>query len=240
MMFVGCFSINSSHYYNIGVIYDISWIRACHLLYKIKSLIVQLYFCICCRSIFNIFACFSFSVLGSPKDLVTKDVTESSFAVFWTAAPGNVRHYRVTWKSLFSDEAGEKTVPGDVTTTVLEGLTPETRYTVSVYAAYGLGEGEPLVGVETTDGKSIPTHIMLPAKEQHTFPPTPSLRGAPHSELTSGHAKKWSYIILNGQNRGNFEFVSYCKLWLYFQTFCIYMFLYELLVWVSVIWLSKV
>ncbi|XP_060790300.1 collagen alpha-1(XII) chain isoform X3 [Neoarius graeffei] len=90
-------------------------------------------------------------VLGSPKDLVTKDVTESSFAVFWTAAPGNVRHYRVTWKSLFSDEAGEKTVPGDVTTTVLEGLTPETRYTVSVYAAYGLGEGEPLVGVETTD-----------------------------------------------------------------------------------------
>ncbi|XP_017331753.1 collagen alpha-1(XII) chain isoform X3 [Ictalurus punctatus] len=90
-------------------------------------------------------------VLGSPKDLVTKDVTESSFAVFWTAAPGKVRHYRVTWKSLFSDEAGEKTVPGDVTTTVLEGLTPETRYKVSVYAAYGLGEGEPLVGEETTD-----------------------------------------------------------------------------------------
>ncbi|KAK3562956.1 hypothetical protein QTP86_011711 [Hemibagrus guttatus] len=90
-------------------------------------------------------------VLGSPKDLVTKDVTESSFAVFWTAAPGNVRHYRVTWKSLFSDEAGEKTVPGDVTTTVLEGLTPETRYMVSVFAAYGLGEGEPLVGEETTD-----------------------------------------------------------------------------------------
>ncbi|GAA6109498.1 collagen alpha-1(XII) chain isoform X1 [Tachysurus ichikawai] len=90
-------------------------------------------------------------VLGSPTDLVTKDVTESSFAVFWTAAPGNVRHYRVTWKSLFSNEAGEKTVPGDVTTTVLEGLTPETRYKVSVFAAYGLGEGEPLMGEETTD-----------------------------------------------------------------------------------------
>ncbi|TSO25219.1 Collagen alpha-1(XII) chain [Bagarius yarrelli] len=90
-------------------------------------------------------------VLGSPKDLVTKDVTESSFAVLWTAAPGNVQHYRVTWKSLFSDEAGEKTVPGDVTTTILEGLTPETRYKVSVFAAYSLGEGEPLVGEETTD-----------------------------------------------------------------------------------------
>ncbi|KAF5909696.1 collagen alpha-1(XII) chain-like isoform X4, partial [Clarias magur] len=90
-------------------------------------------------------------VLGSPKDLVTKDVTESSFAVLWTAASGNVRRYRVTWKSLFSEEAGEKTVPGDVTSTVLEGLTAETRYKVSVYAAYSLGEGEPLVGEETTD-----------------------------------------------------------------------------------------
>ncbi|XP_012693541.2 collagen alpha-1(XII) chain isoform X2 [Clupea harengus] len=89
--------------------------------------------------------------LGSPKDLVTKDVTDTSFAVSWTAALGNVRRYRVTWKSLFTDEAGEKTVPGDVTTTVLDGLTPETRYMVSVYAAYGHGEGEPLVGEETTD-----------------------------------------------------------------------------------------
>ncbi|KAL2099144.1 hypothetical protein ACEWY4_005624 [Coilia grayii] len=89
--------------------------------------------------------------LGSPKDLITKDVTDTSFVVSWTAAPGNVRRYRVTWNSLFTNEAGEKTVPGDVTTTLLDGLTPETRYKVSVYAAYGHGEGEPLVGEETTD-----------------------------------------------------------------------------------------
>ncbi|XP_071774299.1 collagen alpha-1(XII) chain-like isoform X1 [Centroberyx gerrardi] len=89
--------------------------------------------------------------LGSPKDLVTKDVTDTSFAVSWTAAPGNVRHYRLKWKSLISEEAGEKTVRGDITETVLEGLTPETRYQVSVYAGYGHGEGEPLVGEETTD-----------------------------------------------------------------------------------------
>ena len=101
-------------------------------------------------------AAFSHAELGSPKDLVTKDVTDTSFAVSWTAALGNVQRYRVTWKSLFTDEAGEKTVPGDVTTTVLDGLTPETRYMVSVYAAYGHGEGEPLVGEETTDGKLIP------------------------------------------------------------------------------------
>ncbi|ROL42797.1 Collagen alpha-1(XII) chain [Anabarilius grahami] len=89
--------------------------------------------------------------LGSPSNLVTSDVTESSFVASWTAAPGKVRLYRVTWKSLFSEEAGEKTVPGDITTTVLDGLTPETRYKVSVYAAYSRKEGQPLHGEETTD-----------------------------------------------------------------------------------------
>ncbi|XP_039506999.1 collagen alpha-1(XII) chain isoform X1 [Pimephales promelas] len=89
--------------------------------------------------------------LGSPSNLVTSDVTESSFVASWTAAPGNVRLYRVTWKSLFSEEAGEKTVPGDMITTVLDGLTPETRYKVSVYAAYSHNEGQPLHGEETTD-----------------------------------------------------------------------------------------
>lgn len=93
--------------------------------------------------------------LGSPRDLVTRDVTDTSFLVTWAAAPGNVRRYRITWKSLFSDEVGEKTVAGDTTATVLEGLTPETRYQVSVFAGYGRGEGQPLVGEETTDGKLL-------------------------------------------------------------------------------------
>uniref|UniRef100_A0A8C2Z6A7 Collagen type XII alpha 1 chain n=1 Tax=Cyclopterus lumpus TaxID=8103 RepID=A0A8C2Z6A7_CYCLU len=95
-------------------------------------------------------------VRGSPH-LVTKDVTDTSFAVSWAAAPGKVRQYRIRWKSLFTEEAGEKTIPGDATATVLEGLTPETRYQVSVFAGYGRGEGQPLVGEETTDKKSFST-----------------------------------------------------------------------------------
>ncbi|XP_041721920.1 collagen alpha-1(XII) chain [Coregonus clupeaformis] len=89
--------------------------------------------------------------LGSPKDLVTSDVTDTSFAASWTAALGNVKMYRIRWKSMYSDESGEKTVPGDVTNTVLEGLIPETLYQVSVVAAYGRGDGGPLTGQETTD-----------------------------------------------------------------------------------------
>lgn len=93
--------------------------------------------------------------LGSPRDLITSDVTDSSFMVSWSAAPGRVRQYRVHWMSLFSDESGDVTVPGDVTSTLLEGLSPETRYQVSVFAAYNIGEGEPLVGEETTDGTMV-------------------------------------------------------------------------------------
>ncbi|XP_052379346.1 collagen alpha-1(XII) chain-like isoform X14 [Oncorhynchus keta] len=89
--------------------------------------------------------------LGSPRDLVTSDVTDTSFAASWTAAPGNVKMYRIRWKSLYSDESGEKTVPGDVNNTVLDGLTPETLYQVSVVASYGRGDGDPLTGQETTD-----------------------------------------------------------------------------------------
>uniref|UniRef100_A0A4W5MSK6 Collagen alpha-1(XII) chain n=1 Tax=Hucho hucho TaxID=62062 RepID=A0A4W5MSK6_9TELE len=86
--------------------------------------------------------------LGSPRDL---DVTDTSFAASWTAALGNVKMYRIRWKSLYSDESGEKTVPGDVTNTVLDGLTPETLYQVSVVASYGRGDGDPLTGQETTN-----------------------------------------------------------------------------------------
>lgn len=90
--------------------------------------------------------------VGSPRDLITSDVTDTSFMASWTAAPGRVRHYRVQWRSLFSEESGENMVHGDVTSSLLENLTPETRYQVSVFASYDRGDGEPLVGEETTDG----------------------------------------------------------------------------------------
>uniref|UniRef100_A0A3P9PBH8 Collagen, type XII, alpha 1b n=1 Tax=Poecilia reticulata TaxID=8081 RepID=A0A3P9PBH8_POERE len=90
---------------------------------------------------------------GPAKNLVTSDVSASSFRTTWTAAPGNVQAYKVRWKSLFSGEQGDKTVPGDETSTVLDGLSPETRYQVSVIAAYDHKDSEPLTGLETTDGE---------------------------------------------------------------------------------------
>lgn len=53
------------------------------------------------------------------------------------------------------------TTQGDTTATVLDGLTPETRYQVSVFAVYGHGEGQPLVGEETTDSKCLLTFYLV-------------------------------------------------------------------------------
>ncbi|XP_035811889.2 collagen alpha-1(XII) chain isoform X3 [Amphiprion ocellaris] len=107
--------------------------------------------------------------VGPPKDLVTSDVTDSSFAVSWTAAPGNVETYRVRWKSLFSEEAGEKTVPGHVTNTVLEGLSPETLYQVSVVATYGYKDSDPLTGQETTDASAAAKSLTVSDETERTM-----------------------------------------------------------------------
>ncbi|KAM9778880.1 collagen alpha-1(XII) chain-like isoform 3-T3 [Syngnathus typhle] len=89
-----------------------------------------------------------------PQNMLTRDVSESSFRARWTAAPGNVRTYRVKWQSAYSSESGEKTVPGEQTETLLDGLSPETLYQVSVVAVYDHKDSEPLVGYETTDASA--------------------------------------------------------------------------------------
>ncbi|XP_076874166.1 collagen alpha-1(XII) chain isoform X2 [Brachyhypopomus gauderio] len=107
--------------------------------------------------------------LGSPRDLITSDVTDTSFLVSWSAAPGRVLQYRVRWKSQFSEESGEKMVRGDDTVALLDGLTPETLYQVSVFASYRLGEGEPLVGEETTDASAATKTLTVSEETERTM-----------------------------------------------------------------------
>ncbi|XP_078799175.1 collagen alpha-1(XII) chain isoform X3 [Oryzias latipes] len=106
---------------------------------------------------------------GPPKNLVTSDVTDSAFSVSWTAAPGVVKMYKVFWKSMFSEESGEKMVAGDVTDTVLDGLTPETRYQVSVVALYGYVDSDPLTGLETTEASLASKQLAVSDQTERTM-----------------------------------------------------------------------
>ncbi|XP_013922004.1 PREDICTED: collagen alpha-1(XII) chain-like, partial [Thamnophis sirtalis] len=88
---------------------------------------------------------------GSPRDLITRDITDTSIGVSWTAAPGPVQNYKILWKSLYDGQSGETTVPGNVVNTVLNNLQPETKYKISVLASYRSGEGPSLEGQATTE-----------------------------------------------------------------------------------------
>lgn len=90
--------------------------------------------------------------MGPPKNLLISNVTASSFTASWTAAPGNVQTYQIQWKSMFSEESGQKTVPGHITAALLDGLSPETLYQVSVVANYQGRDSGALTGQETTHG----------------------------------------------------------------------------------------
>lgn len=99
------------------------------------------------------FAVFFLTERGSPRNLVTTDITDTTVGLSWTPAPGTVNHYRIIWKSHYDDTMGEKRVPGNTMDAVIEGLEPETKYRISVYAAYSSGEGDPVEGEAFTDGK---------------------------------------------------------------------------------------
>uniref|UniRef100_A0A8C5E3M3 Collagen alpha-1(XII) chain-like n=1 Tax=Gouania willdenowi TaxID=441366 RepID=A0A8C5E3M3_GOUWI len=107
--------------------------------------------------------------VGPPRDLVTSDVSDRSFSVSWTAAPGNVKMYRVRWKSQFSDELGEKLVPGRFTNTVLDNLRPETLYQVSVTSAYEHTVSEPITGQETTDASAVAKSLAVSEETERSM-----------------------------------------------------------------------
>uniref|UniRef100_K7FGW4 Collagen alpha-1(XII) chain n=1 Tax=Pelodiscus sinensis TaxID=13735 RepID=K7FGW4_PELSI len=88
---------------------------------------------------------------GSPRDLVIRDITDTTMRLSWTPAPGAVRRYRIVWRSLYDGQTGEDTVPGNAINTMLENLEPETKYKISVFASYSSGDGAPLEGEATTE-----------------------------------------------------------------------------------------
>uniref|UniRef100_A0AAZ1XN00 Collagen, type XII, alpha 1b n=1 Tax=Oreochromis aureus TaxID=47969 RepID=A0AAZ1XN00_OREAU len=86
----------------------------------------------------------------APTNLVTSEVTESSFRATWTPPNGTVEKYHVTYMMTAGERIEELLVNGSVSTVVLENLNPLTEYVINVYAVIGKRSSEPLRGTETT------------------------------------------------------------------------------------------
>lgn len=93
---------------------------------------------------------------GSPRNLRVSDATTSTMKLSWSAAPGKVQRYRITYTPAAGGEAKEVTIRGDTTTTVLRDLEQGTRYALSVTALYASGAGDALPGQgETLEGNYL-------------------------------------------------------------------------------------
>lgn len=96
------------------------------------------------------FLSFFNEVRGNPRDLRVSDPTTSTLKLSWSAAPGKVKQYLITYTPVAGGETQEATVRGDTTNAVLRGLKEGTKYTLSVMALYASGAGDALFGEGTT------------------------------------------------------------------------------------------
>ncbi|XP_030578007.1 collagen alpha-1(XII) chain-like [Archocentrus centrarchus] len=86
----------------------------------------------------------------APTNLVTSEVTQSSFRATWTPPGCPVDKFRITYTMAAGGPTEELLVDGSVSTAVLENLNPQTEYVTTVSSIVGEKSSEPLRGTETT------------------------------------------------------------------------------------------
>ena len=107
------------------------------------------------------------------KDLVLREVTNSSVRVSWTPSLGRYDRYKVTIIPSITVGDDEPITVDDNEVTI-SGLVSMTTYVVSVVTLYGISESEP-ADIEVTPGVDKPVTIIdLEGKKKHVFKLKPS------------------------------------------------------------------
>ncbi|KAG7264081.1 hypothetical protein CRUP_009531 [Coryphaenoides rupestris] len=101
-------------------------------------------------------------VVPPPRNLLTSDVTQTSFRASWEAGAPDVALYRIGW-TVRGNPVFEHVILGsEETTHVLEGLDPDTEYDITLTAIYpDESESEDLLGRERTLTTGPPTNLVV-------------------------------------------------------------------------------
>ncbi|XP_041490289.1 tenascin-X isoform X1 [Microtus oregoni] len=89
-------------------------------------------------------------VLESPRDLQFSEIGETSARVNWVPPPSRVDSFKISYQLADGGEPQSVVVDGRTQTQVLQGLSSDTRYEVTVVSVRGFEESEPLTGFLTT------------------------------------------------------------------------------------------
>nr|XP_020829761.1 tenascin-X isoform X2 [Phascolarctos cinereus] len=89
-------------------------------------------------------------VLESPRDLKFSEIRENSAKVSWTPPPNRVDSFKISYQLADGGEPQSVQVDSHTWHHHLVGLTPGTRYEVTVVSVRGFEESEPLTGFLTT------------------------------------------------------------------------------------------
>ncbi|XP_072370167.1 collagen alpha-1(XII) chain-like isoform X5 [Scyliorhinus torazame] len=116
---------------------------------------------------------------GGPRNMRVYDATTNSLSVSWDHAEGPVQQYRIVYAPTVGDPIEEFTfVPGRRNNVLLQPLTADTPYRISVVAMYEDGDGGQLTGDGKTVGLLEPRNLRVSdewyTRFRVTWDPAPS------------------------------------------------------------------
>ncbi|XP_059375412.1 collagen alpha-1(XII) chain-like isoform X3 [Carassius carassius] len=88
---------------------------------------------------------------GPPQNLQVFNATTTSLTAKWDHAPGKVQNYRITYIPVAGGRSQSTQIGGKKNTVILQKLTPDTPYYITVAAIYANGDAKDISG----EGKTL-------------------------------------------------------------------------------------